>query len=107
MLAPTHPYLRLVGNAPVRFVGRYSYGIYATHVVVMYTVTDPLVAGLRHLTHSATLGEFAGKVLTIACAVAIAVPIYWGFERPFLNLKRFFPSPGALTVPPRPEPRHG
>jgi peptidoglycan/LPS O-acetylase OafA/YrhL len=95
----THPVLR--------FLGKYSYGIYVFHEVCrpIYDRVFPLEK-LQRLLHGHLQADIAFFILASTCSVAIAVVSFHVYESPFLKLKRFFeyrrpaPGPATIEVPP-------
>jgi peptidoglycan/LPS O-acetylase OafA/YrhL len=89
VLLPGSPLVRALSVAPLRFFGRYSYGMYVLHM--------PVIAGL--LAHHATVRRFSlatGSVLagyalflTIATSATLvaALASFFALERPFLRMR--------------------
>ncbi|MBV8781702.1 MAG: hypothetical protein JO353_09925, partial [Phycisphaerae bacterium] len=79
----THPVMR--------FLGKYSYGIYVFHEVLrpLYLKLFPYEA-LQHLLHSHGLANIAFIALETTCSIAVAFASFHLYETPFLSLKRFF-----------------
>lgn len=91
---PDHAWGRLWSNRGLRFFGKYSYGIYVFHGLLVLPVAQLLrwpkvehlfgLAGRTWLVLSAQV--VVGSVLSTACALAS-----WHlYEKHFLKLKRFF-----------------
>jgi peptidoglycan/LPS O-acetylase OafA/YrhL len=82
-------YARLLRWRGLRFLGRISYGLYLTHVIVL-----ALLGGVD-LYLDRVLPAAAAAALIVAmrfaAAVAVATALWYGFERPILGLKRYFP----------------
>jgi len=76
---------RAISVPPLRFLGRYSYGLYVYHLPV--TVLLPFVGRLLPGVPWSALVLAGGCLLALAAAVAS----YHLFERPILRLKRYFP----------------
>ena len=84
--------------SPLRSLGKYSYCIYLTHMLVI----EALVAPLRELgpQRLATLSQalsplgvvIAFTLAAVCCSWLLAFVSYHAFERWFLGLKRHFPS---------------
>jgi peptidoglycan/LPS O-acetylase OafA/YrhL len=87
---------RLVAAAPLRFFGRYSYGLYVYHAVLITLVLTywPLAQNIRAAGHNSPVsvlaGWFAQFALLIAVCTAVAYASYHLFEKHFLRLKRYF-----------------
>jgi peptidoglycan/LPS O-acetylase OafA/YrhL len=75
----------------LRFVGKYSYGVYMYHFLLLgeFGRLFPPAALSRHL-GSDLLGVLASLGLSMGCSVAIAWASWHAYERPFLSLKRLF-----------------
>jgi peptidoglycan/LPS O-acetylase OafA/YrhL len=90
LLATHSRFSRCVDLPPLRFLGKYSYGLYVWHFL-LYHALDRLFP----LTTFGILGRFAGCVLA-SCAIAWCS---WHLlERHFLKLKRFFPMTQTKPV---------
>jgi peptidoglycan/LPS O-acetylase OafA/YrhL len=76
----------------LRFLGRYSYGIYIWHWLVI-NVARRYTSWLSPQLHEGSfLGYYATTFSSIfAASVAIALLSWYVVEQPFLRLKRFFP----------------
>jgi peptidoglycan/LPS O-acetylase OafA/YrhL len=88
----------------MRFLGRISYGLYLTQVIVF-----ALLGGVDEWldrAHAGAAGDLAIVAMRTAAAIAVAAGLWYGFERPVLKLKRFFPrhaearaaAPAAVAV---------
>ncbi len=93
---------RLMTASPLRFLGRYSYGIYIVHAplagVLMSRGISPAL--LPRLWGSALPGQILFWLAATAVTVAVAVPTWHLWERPFLSLKRYFAyERSAIPVP--------
>lgn len=88
-------YGRLLASAPLRFLGRISYGLYMIHILVFSLL--PFQGRLAALG-----GEGAAIVvaLRLTASVAAATLLWYGFERPILKLKRYFSTSVAAPRPP-------
>jgi peptidoglycan/LPS O-acetylase OafA/YrhL len=96
---------RFLESRELTAVGRYSYGMYVLHEVVLRAF---LAAGERFAPGALGLPGYVGKPALIALLVpacfAAAYVSYHAFEKYFLNLKRFFDyrapagSPAGLAV---------
>lgn len=105
---------RLLCAAPLRSLGRYSYGIYLLHLPVRSLLRDYLIAPPGSDAHPLIqIPAFAGSRLPAVlafCAVLILASwmvgwlSFWLWERPFLLLKRWLPYGGGLHGTPRQQP---
>lgn len=87
----------------MRFLGKYSYGIYVFHGVVrpFFDRVFPL-GTLQRILHGHLQGDIAYFILASACSICIAVVSFHLYERPFLSLKRFFEYREPAPAPARP-----
>lgn len=72
------------------FLGKYSYGIYVLHVLVLGVVLLPLRASLLHWTGSKMMAVMGSGILSLAAAVVAAYVSFHLFEKQFLRLKHRF-----------------
>lgn len=90
---------RIIGSAPLCYLGRISYGFYVFHIFI-----EPLIDFLAtHLTHKATGAtyQFVRLILAFPITVILASLSYYFFELPILSLKRRFPMRSPLPPPER------
>ncbi len=81
----------------MRFFGRYSYGIYVLHVLMLPVLLGQQRAAIEHLTHSKLLAVVGAGLSTFVLSVAAAVLSFHLYEKPFLRLKRYFDyQPGHM-----------
>jgi peptidoglycan/LPS O-acetylase OafA/YrhL len=77
--------------APLRFFGKYSYGLYIIHgllsPVLFARLPDTLFIAA---THSVVMGVFACVIVRIASCTVAAFLSWHLFEKRFLRLKRYF-----------------
>lgn len=89
-MTPESPVQRLFSGRTLRFLGKYSYGLYILHVFVRDWVSHPV----RHLVDKSTgnkaLGVAVSGTACMALAVVLAYLSYNLFEKRFLRLKRRF-----------------
>ena len=83
-------YARLLRWRGLRFLGRISYGLYLTHVIVLALLGGVDLALDRMLPGGGA--DAAIVLMRFAAAVAVAAALWYGFERPILGLKRYFPQ---------------
>lgn len=70
----------------LRFLGRYSYGIYVYHILVSALVTRAIAPYV----HSPGLLRIVFIVVAASVSILISVVSFNYFEKPFLSMKRFF-----------------
>ncbi|MDZ4805015.1 MAG: acyltransferase [Candidatus Eisenbacteria bacterium] len=92
---------RIVTSRPLRFFGRYSYGMYLLHMPIRNALRKFLDPVSRYLDLSGP-ALFGNQLLFLAIAigaVSLAAWLLWhAWERPFLSLKRFVPRPQPAGV---------
>jgi peptidoglycan/LPS O-acetylase OafA/YrhL len=81
---------RIFQVSGLRFFGKYSYGIYVLHVIILGELLLPLRGAIAHFTDSKLLAVVGGGVICLALAVFAAWLSYNLYEKPFLRLKHFF-----------------
>lgn len=74
----------------LRFLGRYSYGIYVFHWSIHGLLTEPLRLFLNTNLHSKALSVCIAGFIVGALSILIALLSYHLYEVQFLHLKRFF-----------------
>jgi len=85
---------------PLRFLGKYSYGLYVWHLLFFPYFSLRLHPYLNGVLGSKVLGGILTGLLASALAIILALLSYHLYELPFLKLKRYFESR-------RPNPAHG
>ena len=70
----------------LRFLGRYSYGLYIYHVIVDQIASQALASQI----HSSGLYRIVRFFLAMGLSILISVVSFNYFEKPFLSMKRFF-----------------
>jgi peptidoglycan/LPS O-acetylase OafA/YrhL len=73
----------------LRFFGRYSYGLYIYHGLLIVFLF-PLVYPVQRLVHSVFWGSIVYLLLSFGLTLGIAMMSYHFFEAPILRLKRRF-----------------
>ena len=88
-------------GAPLRFLGKYSYGIYVYHLAI-FLLFHHLRSCVSTLPHKllARTAQCSYDLLAIALSLAVAWLSYRYLESPLLTLKRFFPSPAQHRTSP-------
>jgi peptidoglycan/LPS O-acetylase OafA/YrhL len=81
---------RLFELSWLRFLGKYSYGLYVLHVFVMSAVNIPLRRFLEQTTHNNLFSVAAAACAVLGLSIGVAYFSYHFFERPFLRLKHRF-----------------
>jgi peptidoglycan/LPS O-acetylase OafA/YrhL len=81
---------RLFSSRPLRFLGRYSYGLYVFHYSIYATLDDRIWRWATAHSHSKTLPILASGVIILAISVVLAVISFHCFEFPLLRLKKRF-----------------
>jgi peptidoglycan/LPS O-acetylase OafA/YrhL len=94
LLAAPESRASAVFRAPsLAFFGKYAYGLYVYHHFLSHAfVTHKTEFVLASLLGSHTLAVVVQATAGIAVTVALAYVSYEYFEKPFLKLKRFWPS---------------
>jgi peptidoglycan/LPS O-acetylase OafA/YrhL len=87
----------------MRFLGKYSYGIYVYHHFLSFHATAThTLQRLTEMTGSLMVALVLQQAVGIAASIAIAWLSYELFEKHFLRLKRFWPSSReSVAVPAR------
>lgn len=80
-------YCRALGFRPLAFVGRISYGLYLTHILV-FSILGGYVD--KPLDRFGIPGNLAIVVIRLAAAIGVAALVWVRFEKPILSLKRHF-----------------
>jgi peptidoglycan/LPS O-acetylase OafA/YrhL len=109
--APGAIHRRLFETSILQFFGRYAYGLYVVHVLVLLVITDQIGqhAWMRDIYLRTAFGsQIPASMLLVLTAGAVSVGVAWLswhlFEKQILKLKAFFPyawEPAAET-PARP-----
>jgi peptidoglycan/LPS O-acetylase OafA/YrhL len=76
--------------SPLRFCGKYSYGIYVLHVIFLPFFISYFRAAIFSHTHSKLLAVVGAGFISLTIGIVAAYLSYHLFEKRFLRLKRFF-----------------
>ena len=80
-------YCRALSWSPLAFVGKISYGLYVTHILV-FSILGGYVD--KPLVHYGVAGNLAIVAIRTAAAIGVAALMWFYFEKPILGLKRYF-----------------
>ena len=80
-------YYRVLTSPPCLFLGKISYGLYVTHILV-FSVLGGYVD--KPLNRFGIPGSLAIVAVRLAASIGIATLIWYRFEKPILGLKRYF-----------------
>lgn len=80
---------RLFRNAGLRFFGKYSYGLYVNHFILI-PVLATLIPVFDRLTGSQTAAQLLFVSISLAVCLLVAMATYRWVESPFLRLKDRF-----------------
>ena len=87
---PTTLVSRVMRAPALRFMGKYSYGLYVYHVLVQEACDAWLNPVLKaHVTSKIVL-HLLSLVIVMGITIPLAMASYRFYEKPFLQLKRFF-----------------
>jgi peptidoglycan/LPS O-acetylase OafA/YrhL len=76
---------------PMRWLGKYSYGIYVLHLILFIYLEEPLRELIRtHITPNKGVDVLINGLAIFSISIAAAYLSYNLYEKPFLRLKRFF-----------------
>ncbi len=74
----------------LRFLGKYSYGLYVLHVLILTEIDVPLRDAIYGEVHSKLVAVLSAGLLSIGLSIVAAYASYHLYEKPFLNLKHRF-----------------
>jgi peptidoglycan/LPS O-acetylase OafA/YrhL len=102
--APQSRLQRVFSLSPLRWLGRYSYGIYVFHFPLLYLLPHSYNWLVRRMvklfgwkfTIIVASSELFVPLLTLGLTLVTAWLSWHLFENPFLKLKRYFPQDGPL-----------
>jgi peptidoglycan/LPS O-acetylase OafA/YrhL len=103
--APTHLLTRCLTSRPLTLFGKYSYGIYVLHLLLLRGVIQR-VLGLRFLRGLIAHGDVTRAVVMLVIGLAVSAAAGWLswhlFEKHFVKLKRHFEYRRPPRKPVRP-----
>lgn len=87
----------------LRFFGKYSYGLYVLHMILLPSLMTYARQFLSHYTQNRAVLLLGSVLFTLAVSIAASVVSFHLLEKPFLRLKKFFDykqvsSPGAAVA---------
>jgi peptidoglycan/LPS O-acetylase OafA/YrhL len=96
---------RALASRPLRFLGRYSYGLYVFHHLLVFGLAGHLlnVARMPRLAGSQIPGQLLFLAVATGASIAAALLSWHCLEQPFLRLKRLFPYQSGMSGSGRPE----
>ena len=89
---------RAFAMRPLRALGRYSYGLYVLHLIVLFFWMAPLRSAVERLSLQRALTGTLTGLLVFAASLVAAILSYQLYERHFLKLKRFFEYRGSRAA---------
>jgi len=81
---------RLMDSKYLRFLGKYSYGIYVFHQMISGMLAVMLGRFLQERIHSKAAYHVTSFLLVSGTTLVISILSYHFYEKPFLKMKRFF-----------------
>jgi peptidoglycan/LPS O-acetylase OafA/YrhL len=93
-LIPNSPTQLVCAARPLRFFGKYSYGMYIYHQIFQIYMMKYLYPIATRISHSSSLGAVLYFFTAISLVTAVSVISYHLFEARFLRLKTRFPYGG-------------
>ncbi len=82
----------------LRFLGKYSYGIYVFHYSIDVAITASLRRWLLATFHSKPIAVILASVPVVLLTIVLAVASYHLYEKRFLSLKRYFDPNRAVPL---------
>lgn len=80
-------YCRALSFRPLSFVGKISYGLYLTHILVFSLLGNYVDKPLERF---GIAGNLTIVAIRLAASIGVAALLWVSFEKPILNLKRHF-----------------
>ena len=87
-----------MANGLLRWLGKYSYGIYIFHQIVGVLVGLVLMGFLHAHVHSKALFHIASMASIVAITLPLSVVSFKFYEQPFLKMKRYFNYSSADSI---------
>lgn len=81
---------RMFSIRSMRWLGKYSYGLYVLHFILFNLLDPPLRAMVRHFTVSKMAGVLLPGLSVFGISLLAAYLSYQLYEKRFLRLKRYF-----------------
>jgi peptidoglycan/LPS O-acetylase OafA/YrhL len=100
--APSSILARSLTSPALRFFGKYSYGMYVIHALMMSALLAlmPTEKWMNFFGNQIMLGSLSLAFAKIAICTVLAIASFHFYEMPFLRLKRYFePAPSRLAPP--------
>jgi peptidoglycan/LPS O-acetylase OafA/YrhL len=96
---------RALASRPLRFLGRYSYGLYVFHHLLVFGLAGHLlnVARMPRLAGSQIPGQLLFLAVATGASIALALLSWHCLEQPFLRLKHLFPYQSGISGSGQPE----
>jgi peptidoglycan/LPS O-acetylase OafA/YrhL len=91
VLIPKSPTQIICQTGPLRFFGKYSYGMYIYHQIFQNSMMKYIYPAAVRLLHSQVLGAIGYFFTAILLVTVVSVLSYELYEIRFLRLKGFFP----------------
>jgi peptidoglycan/LPS O-acetylase OafA/YrhL len=84
------PFKIVLNLGILRWFGRYSYGLYVWHQIIIFILFQPAIRNLLGVQRTTTASTFY-ILSTFALVMLVSVASYHLWEKPFLSLKKHFP----------------
>jgi peptidoglycan/LPS O-acetylase OafA/YrhL len=97
-LRPLSLIAKAMANRPLRWLGKYSYGIYIYHQIVGFPVGFAFAGFLHAHLHSKSLFHLASMASIVGITLPLSVLSFHFYEQPFLRLKRHFSNVSADLI---------
>jgi peptidoglycan/LPS O-acetylase OafA/YrhL len=96
---------RALASRPLRFLGRYSYGLYVFHHLLVFGLAGQVlnVERIPRVAGSQLPGQLLFLVVATGTSIALALLSWHCWEQPFLRLKRLFPYRSGTSGAGRPD----